>query len=243
MCGPARMTALRGFDQWHLPLGATYEVVRAAVYWNSSFTPRHGATNCEDPNTDVVYSLSGYADLQQSILWTNDVWQSGHGLEWSRTAGPFTPRYYSSCDVTYDSRLLMMGGLSSTSVLLNDVWAMDGTGWVRQTATAPWGARAEHLVLVGYNELLEKEWCDVIGGYSVFSGVAGSSRQTNDVWVSSDEGVTWARVTASAPWSARWGHGGVYTYAGVLLVVGGVHNEAAQASVNQATCGPPSTEE
>jgi len=44
---------------------------------------------------------------------------------------------------------------------------------------------------------------------------------TNDVWASSDYGVSWTRILAAAPWGQRWGHGGFITSGGVLFVLGG----------------------
>ena len=191
----------------------------------SSFTPRVGATNCEDPSTDDVYSLGGLLPL--GLTATNDVWFSDHGLEWYRLATSFTPaRYFASCDVNSQQHLLMMGGqASSSNTLYNDVWIAQENSWKLQCTRAPWAARAEHLVLVGDNGLLGVELLYVMGGITTLSAASNFQAQSNDVWVSSDEGYSWALVTAAAPWSTRWGHVGVITTAGVLLVIGGIHND------------------
>ena len=59
----------------------------------------------------------------------------------------------------------------------------------------------------------------VIGGMS--SEGRGSVTLENDVWASSDGGVTWAVITGNAPWNRRWGMSGVVTDNGVMLVIGG----------------------
>ena len=208
----------------------------------TSFSPRVGATNCEDPSTDDVYSLSG-VPAGGASLGVNDVWFSDHGVEWYKTATSFLPgRFYASCDVNSQSHLLMMGGAQATStstlLLYNDVWIAEQNSWKLQCARAPWAARGEHLVLVGSNGLLDRELVYVIGGHiAIGSQDQGLSRQANDVWVSSDEGASWGLVTAFAPWSTRWGHVGAITSGGVLLVIGGTHNDYLSPNqYNQVSC-------
>ena len=212
----------------------TNGTVVASALPDSSFIPRSGATNCEDPNTDDVYSLGGQLTQGTTFVTTNDVWFSDHGLEWFKSATSYSPgRYYSSCDVNALGQLLMIGGIDANRLLLNDVWISQSNSWKQQTARAPWSGRGEHLVLIAQNPILNVELIYVMGGFIVYSDTQGNNREANDVWVSSDEGITWSRVTANAPWSTRWGHGGVVTSGGVLLVIGGTHNEP---SANFVVC-------
>ena len=96
--------------------------------------------------------------------------------------------------------------------------------WRPQTTAAPFAAREEHLVLVGYSSFWKTEIIYVIGGRvtctnaNCYDGV-----MANDVWASSDYGITWAALNANAPFSPRWGHGGWITREGVLLVWGGLN--------------------
>ena len=223
-------------DVWASSDGANWQLISgvssfdgrtsAAFHPNSSFTPRGGSTNCEDPESDRIFSLGGFLVQDNTLLFTNEVWQSEDGLVWTpSSAVSFTPgRYFSSCDVTSLGDVLTMGGataLDGQSIsLLNDVWSMTASVWRQVTDHAPWAARLEHLVLVADAPLLgQQELIYVMGGtvdntnYGVHS---------NDVWSSSDSGYSWLRITNAAAWGPRWGHGGAATRAGVLVVIGGI---------------------
>ena len=103
------------------------------------------------------------------------------------------------------SGLVILGGASSSSNLLNDVWlSADGRNWMEETA-ADWTARSKHQA-VAHN-----------GRLYVMGGDAGGNR--NDVWSSAD-GRTWVEETAAAEWSARNGHQAV-AHNGLLYVLGG----------------------
>ena len=187
---------------------------------DASFEARGGSSNCEDPTSDTVYSIGG---INQDQTLSNAVWRSDDGLHWSRVLTPtFSPaRWFSSCDVNNQGHLLSMGGVGPENALLNDVWLMQSAIWTRVAEHAAWPARCEHLVLVGDSPLLKVEVTYVLGGATVWEGGGASSAVSNDVWASMDEGATWALVTATAAWPSRWGHSGVVTSAGVLLVFGG----------------------
>ena len=158
--------------------GYSGTVVQAAVPYNMlSFTPREGSNNCEDPSSDDVYSLGGFVEhpVYGYKVSTNDVWFSQSGLEWFKLTTSFTPgRWSSSCDVTTESHVLMMGGqLGASGIsgssdgeggqMLNDVWGAEQNSFKRQTDRAPWTARGEHLVLVGNSKRLNAELVYVMG--------------------------------------------------------------------------------
>ena len=195
----------------------------------SSFKARGASSNCEDPTSDTVYSIGGI-NLDGSL--TNEVWRSEDGLYWLQVTTPtFSPaRYFSSCDINTQSHLLSMGGVGPDGALLNDVWLMQTAIWTRVSERAPWPARCEHLVLVGDSPLLKVEMTYVLGGATGWLNGGESSEVSNDVWISVDEGAVWALVTAAAPWSGRWGHSGVITSGGVLLVFGGTSGGASEAT-------------
>ena len=101
--------------------------------------------------------------------------------------------------------LVILGGASSASNRLNDVWlSADGHTWAEETA-ADWTARSEHQA-VAHN-----------GRLYVMGGDAGGDK--NDVWSSAD-GRTWTLETAAADWTARSGHQAV-AHQGQIYVLGG----------------------
>ena len=101
--------------------------------------------------------------------------------------------------------LVILGGASSASNRLNDVWlSADGHTWA-VSAAADWSARSEHQA-VAHN-----------GRLYVMGGDAGGDK--NDVWSSAD-GRTWTLETAAADWTARSGHQAV-AHQGQIYVLGG----------------------
>jgi hypothetical protein len=68
---------------------------------SSSFRGRLGATNCEDPSSDVVFSIGGsISTLTNPMQTVNDVWSSTEGLWWFKYwTQDLTSRYYASCDI------------------------------------------------------------------------------------------------------------------------------------------------
>ena len=236
--GGERWQLIAGISIW----GDSGSTRAAAPYWQTSFVPRGGSNNCEDPYSDDVYSVAGYTLGRGYRVASNDVWMSSSGLQWSKSPSSFWPgRWYSSCDVNSQSHLLLMGGELGGSggggggQMLNDVWAAERNLFKRITDRAPWRARAQHVVLVGTNQQLSREIVYVLGGALYFdsnSNDASKDVQANDVWASSDEGRTWAFV-ATAPWATRYGHSGVITQAGVLVIMGGFHSEPGQAARQQ----------
>ena len=202
----------------------------------NTFQARSGSNNCNDPLSDLIVSLGGTNATSGSSTTTTV--SSYNGIQWIAQTSPWGPqRHFSSCDITDRGDVLLVGGHfhannnQPADFLLNDVWR--GTGvldsayalvWNRQTAAAAFSPREEHLVLVGYSSFYKREIMYVIGGRvtctnaDCYEGV-----MSNDVWASSDYGVTWAALTANAPFGPRWGHGGWITRGEVLLVWGGLN--------------------
>ena len=213
----------------------------------NTFVGRSGSNNCNDPLSDLVVSLGGINPVTGNS--TTVSYSSVNGQQWLAQAGtPFSPqRHFSSCDINERGDVFLIGGHYQAvnvrqEVLLNDIWV--GTGvvslnnlitWRRVTAAAPFSAREEHLVLVAWSSYFKKEILYVIGGrvtcttFDCYGGV-----MANDVWASSDSGVTWAVINAAPGFGPRWGHGGWATKDGVLLVWGGL-NTPTGAYVNTVT--------
>jgi hypothetical protein len=66
---------------------------------------------------------------------------------------------------------------------------------------------------------MEKTIMYVMGGF--IRADTDSIQTANDIWVSSNGGVGWARITNSARWSKRWGHSAAITREGVMVIMGG----------------------
>ncbi len=116
----------------------------------------------------------------------NDVWSSPDGITWTNVIldgeAPFEAVRGNEL-MQFGSQMFMVGGLDG------EVWStLDGSTWVLETSTAPFGLRSEP-VLVNFKE---KMW--VIGGTdSGYAGVAGGF-ESEKAWTSVD-GTTWALET------------------------------------------------
>ncbi|RYY37466.1 hypothetical protein EON62_01110 [archaeon] len=93
---------------------------------------------------------------------------------------------------------------SEYAVALNDVWRTDdgGATWRLLIAAAPWSRRADFAL--AYLTASATLW--LVGGreYDVTDPDVNLLR--NDVWRSSDAGVTWVQNSSTSPWPARCGH-------------------------------------
>ena len=81
--------------------------------------------------------------------------------------------------------------------------------WTLVNASAGWSARFYHSSVA------------MPDGSIVLMGGEGSVGYKNDVWRSTDNGVTWTLMNASAGWSARRGHSSVVMPDGSIVLMGG----------------------
>lgn len=92
-----------------------------------------------------------------------------------------------------------------------------GRSWRNYSTPPGFGTRAFHCcVVLPSGELV------LAGG----SNGDGYARPTvyNDVWISSDKGVTWTQQTAAAGWAPRFWFSSVILSDGSILIMGGLYN-------------------
>ena len=139
-----------------------------------------------------LYVIGGF-DLSSVPL--NDVLRSAdNGATWStilaNTASPganqFAQRGYHQSFFA-NSKLWVVGGGGTGSTSFNDVWSSpDGITWTQVTASAGWTGRINHMA-----------WA-AEGRFWMASGVnPAAAISYNDVWISSNAGVTWTEIHPS----------------------------------------------
>ena len=142
----------------------------------------------------------------------------------------WSARYDQSNVVLPDGSILLIGG--SNGPCKNDVWRSinNGVTWTPMTASAGWSARFGHTSVV------------MPDGSIVLMGGVGylGNNPKNDVWRSTDNGTTWAPMTASAGWSARYDHTSVVMPDGSIVLMGGyaagiIKNDVWRSTDNGAT--------
>jgi hypothetical protein len=161
---------------------------------------------------------SGYTSSGMSVVLNNghvvcngsggnDVWVStDQGVNWAQqtaAAGWSASSYNAMVVNKSDGSLLLTGSISDTWISIDE-----GVNWTRQSATAIWTAR------YGYNLVSLSDGTIILSGGSI-----GGSTWYNDVYKTTDNGVTWTLVAASSLWITRMNHV-VATYGSDNLILG-----------------------
>jgi len=169
--------------------------------------------------------------------YSNDVWQTGNGLDWTAlsTNAQFSPR--SGRGVSFNGQVWIIGGSTTGSPETNSayssqIWRSDsGTDWTQVATTGTiFSPRDGHCVVVFQNKL----W--VIGGWDGEVDAGGTETRLNDVWSSSDA-VTWTKhePTGGVIFAPRVGHDAV-VFQSKLWVIGG--NLQAETDSNEVWSSP-----
>ena len=139
------------------------------------------------------------------------------GATWTQQTSlyPFTSGSGHSLVALPGGDIIVMGGMWGTP--LNEVWrsADKGQTWTAQTTAARWTARERSsAVAMPYESII------LMGGNLYWGG----NNYANDVWRSTDKGVSWTLVNASAGWSKRHSSSSVVLPDGSIILTGGYYN-------------------
>jgi PKD repeat protein len=194
-------------DVWRsTDAGATWTQMTASAGWEG----RYGHTSVAIPDGSIV--LMGGA---VGMYYRNDVWRStDYGATWTlmNASAGWSARMGHSSVALADCSIVLMGGSIDTGHK-NDVWRSTdyGATWTQMTASAGWSERIYHSSVAMPDGSIV-----LLGGDSMGIGLM------NDVWRSTDNGVTWTQMTASAEWSARSGHTSMVMPDGSIVLIGGI---------------------
>ena len=155
------------------------------------------------------------------------VWKSDNATNWNMVtnAGGFGPRSTPAVFV-HNGKLWMTGGggvkLPGPEPVFNDVWhSNNGSDWTKVNVSQPYPKRTGHVGL-SYNGNMY-----ILFGSDNALDLADRTFY-GDIWMSSDEGVTWTEVTGSTAlppeFTARGGTSVLVDAQNMVWVIGGLSN-------------------
>ncbi len=150
------------------------------------------------------------------LICNSEVWSSADGSIWTleRSQAPWEGRHTAGY-VVHDDRMWIVGGDCNQGHYQNDIWSSaDGVHWNLVNDCVPWASRALHYTLAFDGQI----W--VMGGQTMPDFAGGDEVFYNDVWRSPD-GISWTRVTESAPWVPRGMIGGGVVHKHRMWILGG----------------------
>ena len=179
------------------------------------------STDCADADGGL-YLIGG--SYRNPTNHTSNVTYSTDAVHWDNH-GPqaFWRRQRSTCAVNRAKQPFVLGGLthvnnSATAAASNDVWmsgVVGGNGeWQLVTRRAPWQARQGLNSDFYYSEYLQAEVLYVMNGYF-------AAQRLNDIWVSTDHGASFRRLSPYAKYQGRMDAQLTITQSGIMVISAG----------------------
>ena len=180
------------------------------------------------PNQSPLAALaqsSGGTGVDESITspagW--NTYSNGEmlGGTWMKAGATWSGRSCHTSVVLADGSIVLMGGTRESGYYHDAHLSSDGSAawWTSMTAAAGWSGRSSHTSVV-----LSDDSIVLMGG-----------NDKNDVWRSTDKGVTWTEMTAGAAWGGRSGHTSVVLSDGSIILMGGDNGSSHYNDVWRST--------
>ena len=214
--------------------GVTWaEVEVEGVHWSARFG--FGAIS----HNGSLFVMGGGVNALGSVN-IDDIWKSSDdGVTWERVnvaEGALALQRTSFSIISHKNNLYIAGGLEVVPrsdgrfmvTYFDDIWKSsdDGVTWsnVVLPDSAPYIGRSSFGFVSHEDQLF------IMGGRTGTSD--GEGGVLNDIWKSSDDGVTWTEIVGlNPPWSVRNGFGAV-SYNGELVVVAGFNDWSGTVPFN-----------
>ena len=198
------------------------EIRAGGTAWGTSYSPALSETvGIVDEVNGVLYRIGGYLSTATAVR--NDVWRSTNAVAWTKMAATnLPPRWGANVVIDTKGKIFIVGGNGEGTTALRDMWVSTNNG---ATFTAPNGGTPPPFMVNNRGRskaLLLQRRSNALNRDVLYYGTGYNNAATfNDIWASSDEGVTWVPVTVTAPFPARDAAGAEITAAGLIVVSGG----------------------
>lgn len=175
---------------------------------------RYGHTVAASGSNLVLMGGINWWNASDATHNLTDVWSSADlGATWTQLwkVAPFGIRHGATSVLVSDA-ILLIAGDSLDAATEGDVWSSSdlGVSW-SEVNSAAFSARSFHTSTVDIET----------GTIVVASGLSAAGVPLNDVYTSTDSGVTWTTATSDAEFSARYGASSFWRKS-VVYIVGGV---------------------
>lgn len=150
----------------------------------------------------------------------HECWSSADGAVWTKLSTNMGASGSQGCFALITHGTVLFAFFGSASGGTGQVWySADGVTWASATTSPAWAGREGYVCY------------SLDGTLYLAAGINGASTLLNDVYKSTDQGVTWTQITAAAAFSARQYPAG-FVYNSKLWIMGGATNSGGTVRVN-----------
>ena len=193
-------------------------VAASSTQAESSFFPaRSESVGIVDERNGFIYKIGGYGG---GIAESNDVWRTSDAVRWTRMPATGLANLSSSSVVIDNKGKIYVAGGIRNGITQNTFFVStnNASSFYQQTPVVPpflaQGGRAKAFLFHHYAPRLGKDILTYGTGWN-------NSVLHNDIWASSDDGITWQAITLNAPFLARDSAGAEITASGLIVLAGG----------------------
>ncbi|MFA6363196.1 kelch repeat-containing protein [Methanoregula sp.] len=193
-------------DTWRsTDKGATWALMNASSGWPAR--ENHNSVVLSDGSIVLFGGWNNVTDL-------NDTWRStDKGATWTlmNASSGWAARESQASVVLSDDTIVLMGGWDGDNDR-NDTWQSTDKGatWTLVNPGSGWTARDGHSAVA-----MPDDSIILLGGWG------DTWSKLNDMWRSTDKGVTWKLVNADSGWAARSFHSSVVLPDGSIVLMRG----------------------